>query len=157
MLEAGEYATGRGHLAEAAYAAYAELAERFEVIVAEGAGSPAEINLREGDYVNAGLAQRFGLPMIIVGDIDRGGVFAALYGTWALLDEPDRKLITAFVINKFRGDLDVLRPGLDELRRMTEIPVAGVLPWLPGSVAGCRGQPGAAQAAWRRAGARVPD
>ena len=82
VLEAGEYATGRRHLAEAAFAAYAELAERFEVIIAEGAGSPAEINLRAGDYVNAGLAQRFGLPMIIVGDIDRGGVFAALYGTW---------------------------------------------------------------------------
>ena len=131
VLEAGEYATGRRHLAEAAFAAYAELAGRFEVIIAEGAGSPAEINLRTGDYVNAGLAQRFGLPMIIVGDIDRGGVFAALYGTWGLLDEPDRKLITAFVINKFRGDFDVLRPGLDELRRITDIPVAGVLPWLP--------------------------
>jgi adenosylcobyric acid synthase len=131
VLEAGEYATGRRHLAEAAYAAYAELAERFDVIIAEGAGSPAEINLRSADYVNAGLAQRFGLPMIVVGDIDRGGVFAALYGTWALLDEPDRKLITAFVINKFRGDLGVLRPGLAELTRMTDIPVAGVLPWLP--------------------------
>jgi adenosylcobyric acid synthase len=69
--------------------------------------------------------------MIVVGDIDRGGVFAALYGTWALLDEPDRKSITAFVINKFRGDLGVLRPGLDELTRMTDVPVAGVLPWLP--------------------------
>ena len=131
VLEAGEYATGRTQLAEAAYAAYAELSERFEVIIAEGAGSPAEINLRAGDYVNAGLAQRFGLPMVIVGDVDRGGVFAALYGTWALLDEPDRKLITAFVINKFRGDLGVLRPGLEELSRMTDVPVAGVLPWLP--------------------------
>ncbi len=84
-LEAGEYATGRAHLAAAAYAAYEELSERFAMIVCEGAGSPAEINLRAGDYVNAGLAQRFGLPMVVVGDIDRGGVFAALYGTWALL------------------------------------------------------------------------
>ena len=131
VLEAGEYATGRAHLAEAAYAAYTELAQRFQVIIAEGAGSPAEINLRAGDYVNAGLAQRFGLPMVVVGDIDRGGVFASLYGTWALLDEADRKLITAFVINKFRGDLSVLEPGMDELTRMTDIPVAGVLPWLP--------------------------
>ncbi|HWJ51803.1 MAG TPA: cobyric acid synthase [Propionibacteriaceae bacterium] len=131
-LEAGDYATGRAHLAEAAYAAFEELAGRFEMIVCEGAGSPAEINLREGDYVNAGLARRFGLPMVVVGDIDRGGVFAALYGTHALLDEADQKLITCFVINKFRGDPDVLAPGLDELTRRTGIPVAGVLPWLEG-------------------------
>ena len=130
-LEAGEYATGRAHLAAAAYAAYAELAERFEMVVCEGAGSPAEINLRAGDYVNAGLAQRFGLPMVVVGDIDRGGVLAALYGTWALIDEADRALISAFVINKFRGDEAVLAPGLDELTRRTGVPVAGVLPWLP--------------------------
>jgi adenosylcobyric acid synthase len=130
-LEAGEYATGRAHLAAAAYAAYVELAERFELVVCEGAGSPAEINLRTGDYVNAGLAQRFGLPMVVVGDIDRGGVLAALYGTWALLEEADRKLISAFVINKFRGDEAVLAPGLDELTRRTGVPVAGVLPWLP--------------------------
>ena len=130
-LEAGEYATGRAHLAAAAYAAYEELSERFAMVVCEGAGSPAEINLRAGDYVNAGLAQRFGLPMVVVGDIDRGGVFAALYGTWALLDEADRKLISAFVINKFRGDEAVLAPGLDELTRRTGVPVAGVLPWLP--------------------------
>jgi adenosylcobyric acid synthase len=130
-LEAGEYATGRAHLATAAYAAYEELSERFAMVVCEGAGSPAEINLRAGDYVNAGLAQRFGLPMVVVGDIDRGGVFAALYGTWALLEEADRKLISAFVINKFRGDEAVLAPGLDELTRRTGVPVAGVLPWLP--------------------------
>jgi adenosylcobyric acid synthase len=131
-LEAGEYATGRAHLAEAAYTAYAELADRFEMIICEGAGSAAEINLREGDYVNAGLARRFGLPMVVVGDIDRGGVFAALYGTYALLAVADQQLISSFVINKFRGDPDVLAPGLDELTRRTQIPVAGVLPWLDG-------------------------
>jgi adenosylcobyric acid synthase len=131
-LEAGEYAGGRAHLAEAAYAAYEELTDRFDMVICEGAGSPAEINLREGDYVNAGLARRFGLPMVVVGDIDRGGVFAALYGTYALLEEADRKLITCFVINKFRGDLGVLAPGLEELTRRTQIPVAGVLPWLEG-------------------------
>ena len=85
-LEAGEYATGRRALAEAAFAAFRELSEKYEVIIAEGAGSPAEINLRDGDYVNLGLAREFGLPVIIVGDIDRGGVFASLYGTVALLD-----------------------------------------------------------------------
>jgi adenosylcobyric acid synthase len=129
-LQAGEYATGRGALAEAAYAAYAELAARFDLVVCEGAGSPAEINLRAGDYVNLGLARRFGLPTTVVGDIDRGGVFAALYGTCALLDDADRALITSMVINKFRGDQSVLEPGLAELTRRTGVPFAGVLPWL---------------------------
>lgn len=132
VLEAGEYATGRRHLAEAAFAAYAELAERFEVVVCEGAGSPTEINLRAGDYVNLGLARRFGLPVVVVGDIDRGGVFAALFGTVALLDPADRALVQAFVINKFRGDPAVLQPGLAELSRRTGVPFAGVLPWLAG-------------------------
>jgi adenosylcobyric acid synthase len=130
-LESGEYATGRGHLAAAAFAAYDELASRFEVIVCEGAGSPAEINLRAGDYVNLGLAQAKKLPVVVIGDIDRGGVLASLYGTVALLDDDDRRLITAFLINKFRGDVRVLQPGLDELSRRTGVPCAGVLPWLP--------------------------
>jgi len=131
-LEAGEYATGRRHLAEAAYVAYQELAGRFELVVCEGAGSPAEINLRAGDYVNLGLARRFGLPTVVVGDIDRGGVFASLYGTVELLAPQDRALVRAFVVNKFRGDPDVLQPGLDELTRRTGVPFAGVLPWLDG-------------------------
>jgi adenosylcobyric acid synthase len=101
------------------------------VVIAEGAGSPAEINLRRGDYVNLGLAREFGLPVVVVGDIDRGGVFASLYGTVALLEPEDRRLITAFVINKFRGDEAVLAPGLIELTRRTGVPFAGVLPWLP--------------------------
>ena len=79
--------SGRGHLAAAAFAAYDELASRFEVIICEGAGSPAEINLRAGDYVNLGLARAKKLPVIVIGDIDRGGVFASLYGTVALLDD----------------------------------------------------------------------
>ena len=131
-LEAGEYATGRRHLAEAAFAAYAELADRFELVVCEGAGSPAEVNLRAGDYVNLGLARRFGLPTVVVGDIDRGGVFAALYGTVALLQPDDRALVRAFLVNKFRGDPGVLQPGLEELTRRTGVPFAGVLPWLTG-------------------------
>ena len=131
-LEAGEYATGRRHLAEAAFAAYEELAGRFDLVVCEGAGSPAEINLRAGDYVNLGLARRFGLPCVVVGDIDRGGVFASLYGTVALLEPADRAVVRAFLINKFRGDAGVLQPGLDELTRRTGVPFAGVLPWLTG-------------------------
>ena len=113
----GNSPSGRRHLAEAAFAAYAELADRYDVIVCEGAGSPAEINLRAGDYVNMGLAQRFSLPVIVVGDIDRGGVFASLFGTQALLDDADRALLRGFVINKFRGDVDLLRPGLDRIDR----------------------------------------
>ena len=130
-LEAGAYATGRRALAEAAFAAYSELSDKYDLIVCEGAGSPAEINLRAGDYVNLGLARRFDLPVTVVGDIDRGGVFASLYGTAALLDDADRRLLRAFVINKFRGDRTVLEPGLGDLTRRTGIPFAGVLPWLP--------------------------
>ena len=164
-LESGEYATGRTHLAQAAYAAYEELAARFDLVVCEGAGSPAEINLRSGDFVNAGLAQRFGLPMVVVGDIDRGGVLAALYGTWALLEEADRKLISAFLINKFRGDEAVLAPGLEELTRRTEVPVAGVLPWLSDlwldaedtlEIGAWRHQTGTAPTALRVAVVRLP-
>ena len=130
-LESEEYANGRGHLAAAAFAAYDELAGRFEVIICEGAGSPAEINLRAGDYANLGLARAKDLPVVVVGDIDRGGVFASLYGTVALLDDDDRQLVKGFLINKFRGDVAVLQPGLEELSRRTGVPFVGVLPWLP--------------------------
>jgi len=129
-LEAGQYAAGRGHLREAAFAAYRELADDYELVVCEGAGSPAEINLRAGDYVNLGLAREFGLPVVVVGDIDRGGILASLYGTWALLDEADRATLKAFVINKFRGDVSVLEPGLEEITARTGVPFAGVIPWL---------------------------
>ena len=129
-LMAGQYTAGRAELAQAAFAAYEELAARFDLIISEGAGSPAEINLRSGDYVNLGLARQFNLPVVVVGDIDRGGVFAALYGTVALLEPADRALVRAFLINKFRGDEAVLRPGLDELTARTGVPFAGVLPWL---------------------------
>lgn len=164
-LESGDYANGRGHLAAAAFAAYDELADRFEVIICEGAGSPAEINLRAGDYVNLGLARAKGLPVVVVGDIDRGGVFASLYGTVALLDAGDQQLIAAFLINKFRGDVSVLQPGLEELSRRTGIPFAGVLPWLPDvwldaedslAVGSWQRQQGAADAALRVAVVHLP-
>jgi adenosylcobyric acid synthase len=121
----------RTHLAEAAYAAYDDLASRFDLVVCEGAGSPAEINLRADDYVNMGLAQHAGMPVIVVGDIDRGGVFAAMYGTVALLDAADQRLMAGFVVNKFRGDVSLLRPGLDRLEQVTGRRVHGVLPWSP--------------------------
>lgn len=129
-LEAGEWATGRAGLAEVAFDSLAELRQRFDVVVCEGAGSPAEINLRAGDYVNMGLARHANLPVVVVGDIDRGGVFAAMYGTLALLDAEDQALIAGWIVNKFRGDLSLLAPGLDMLAKLTDRPVLGVLPWL---------------------------
>ncbi|MGZ4535990.1 MAG: cobyric acid synthase, partial [Nocardioidaceae bacterium] len=129
-LEAHEFAGGRAALAEAAFAAYDDLASRFDLVVCEGAGSAAEVNLRAHDYVNMGLARHAGLPTLVVGDIDRGGVFAAMYGTLALLDAADQALVSGFVVNKFRGDVDLLRPGLSTLTSLTGRPVLGVLPWL---------------------------
>ncbi|MFG1951013.1 cobyric acid synthase [Micromonospora sp. NPDC048830] len=128
-VTAGNYHSLRPRLAEVAFAALAELREAYDVVVCEGAGSPAEINLRAGDYVNMGLARHADLPTIVVGDIDRGGVFASMFGTVALLDPADQALVAGFVINKFRGDLGLLRPGLDMLRQVTGRPTYGVLPW----------------------------
>ncbi|WP_041626059.1 cobyric acid synthase [Stackebrandtia nassauensis] len=107
-----------------------ELRSRYDVVICEGAGSPAEINLRAHDIVNLGLARTADIPTIVVGDIDRGGVFASLYGTLALLEPADQRLIAGFVVNKFRGDVGLLRPGLDSLTELTGRPVYGVLPWL---------------------------
>lgn len=101
----------------------------YEAVVCEGAGSPTEINLRANDIANMGLARAADLPVLVVGDIDRGGVFAHLFGTLALLDPADQALVTGFVINKFRGDPALLEPGLRQLRGLTGRPVYGVLPW----------------------------
>lgn len=130
-VSSSDWESGRRHLATAAHAAYDDLASRYDVIIAEGAGSPTEINLRAGDYVNMGLARHAGLPTVVVGDIDRGGLFAALHGTVALLEAADQALISGFIANKFRGDLGLLRPGIDELTRLTGRPTYGVLPWHP--------------------------
>ena len=129
-LEAGEWTTGRKMLAQRAFEAFRDLSSRFEVVIAEGAGSPAEINLREGDFVNMGLAQAVDLPVVVVGDIDRGGVLAAMYGTLALLDEADQARIRGWIVNKFRGDLSLLEPGLRMLEERTARPVLGTLPFL---------------------------
>lgn len=123
---------GRAELAEAAHRAYDELAGRYDVVVAEGAGSPTEINLRSGDYVNMGLARHAGLPVLVVGDVDRGGVFAAFFGTVALLSGEDQDLVAGFIVNKFRGQQRLLEPGLADLERLTGRRVFGTLPWHPG-------------------------
>jgi adenosylcobyric acid synthase len=127
-----DWTSGRRHLAAAAHAAFDDLAARYDVVIAEGAGSPAETNLRSGDYVNMGLARHASLPVVVVGDIDRGGVFAAMFGTVALLSPEDQALIAGFVVNKFRGDSSLLAPGLSSLSRLTGRTVYGVLPWDPG-------------------------
>ena len=126
-----DFVDGRRHLARAAYDAFDDLASRFDVVVAEGAGSPAEINLRASDYVNLGLARHAGMATVVVGDIDRGGVFAAMLGTVALLEPADQRLVAGFVVNKFRGDRTLLEPGLRQLEELTGRPVHGVLPWNP--------------------------
>ena len=116
-------------LAEAVAASIADLRRRFDVVICEGAGSPAEINLRHRDIANMGLARSADLPVIVVGDIDRGGILAAMYGTLAVLEPQDQRHIAGFVINKFRGDKRLLDPGLDMLKAMTGRPTLGVLPW----------------------------
>ena len=110
----------------------ADLRSRFDVVVCEGAGSPTEINLRADDIANMGLATAADLPVIVVGDIDRGGIFPALYGTVALMPPADQRLVAGFLVNKFRGDVRLLEPGLAELARLTGRPTLGVLPWLGG-------------------------
>lgn len=129
-LDSRNWSAGREVLASSAHDALAELRARFDVVVCEGAGSPAEVNLREGDYVNMGLARAADLPVVLVGDIDRGGVLAAMAGTVGLLDKQDQARLAAFVVNKFRGDRALLEPGLRTLREITGRPVLGVLPWL---------------------------
>jgi len=109
-----------------------ELRRRFDVVVCEGAGSPAEINLRENDLANMGLARTAGLPVLLVGDIDRGGLFASLYGTLALLSPEDQSLLAGFLVNKFRGDPAVLASGLERMTSLTGRPFFGTLPWIPG-------------------------
>jgi adenosylcobyric acid synthase len=126
------YRPMKAALHEQVLASLADLRARFDVVVCEGAGSPTEINLRDDDIANMGLATAAGLPVVVVGDIDRGGLFPALYGTVALMPPADQRLVAGFLVNKFRGDVRLLTPGLDAMTRLTGRPTLGVLPWVPG-------------------------
>lgn len=128
-MQAMEYYRRKRTYIPAVLEAYHSLAAEYDVIVIEGAGSPAEINLKEDDIVNMGLARLVDAPVLLVGDIDRGGVFAQLYGTVALLEEEERRRIKGVIVNKFRGDRAILEPGLKTLAQLCGIPVAGVIPY----------------------------
>lgn len=129
-MRAAEYYHRKPEFFPAVRAAYGSLAEEFDIIVIEGAGSPAEINLKKDDIVNMGLAKMVDAPVLLVGDIDRGGVFAQLYGTIALLEEDEKRRVKGVVVNKFRGDRAILEPGLAQLEQLCGVPVAGVIPYL---------------------------
>jgi len=129
QYQAAEYFSMKRDLIPDVLSAYNSLAEEFDVIVIEGAGSPVEINLPADPFVNMGLARLVNAPVLLAGDIDRGGVFAQLYGTVALLGE-DRKYLAGTVVNKFRGDVSLLHPGLGQLEELTGVPVLGVVPYV---------------------------
>ncbi len=128
-MAARDYFRFKKTLVPTVQGAFDSLAERFDIVVIEGAGSPAEINLKSCDIVNMGMAKMAAAPVLLVGNIDCGGVFAQLIGTQILLDPDELPYLKACVINKFRGDVSLLQPGLDELERRMGVPVAGVVPW----------------------------
>ncbi len=135
-LEAAEYLKDRSALWEVVTQALSRLLSEYELIIVEGAGSPAEVNLREADIANMRVATWLNCPVLLVGDIDRGGVFASLYGTLELLERHERQLVKGTIINKFLGDVSLLREGLDFLKARAGVPVVGVLPyvrdlWIP--------------------------
>ncbi|HSV30948.1 MAG TPA: cobyric acid synthase [Atribacteraceae bacterium] len=128
-LETLDYYERKDYLWSVVQKSLASLCRDFDLVVIEGAGSPAEINLRDQDIVNMRVARELRCPVVIIGDIEKGGVFASLYGTWALLLEEERTLVAGFLINKFRGNERLLDPGIREIERLTGVPVLGVLPY----------------------------
>ena len=128
-MRAMEYYRRKREFIPAVMEAYNSLAQEYDILVIEGAGSPAEINLKATDIVNMGLAELVDAPVLLVGDIDRGGVFAQLYGTIALLEPREQRRIKGTIVNKFRGDRAILQPGIDILEKICGVPVAGVIPY----------------------------
>lgn len=129
-MDAVSYHDYKPRLREQILEVYQSLAQEYDVLVLEGAGSPAEINLRDRDIVNMGMAEMAQCPVILVADIDRGGVFASIYGTLALLHDHERARVKGVVINKFRGDVALLYSGIEQIEALTGVPVLGVMPWL---------------------------
>ena len=129
-MNAADYMASRGARLDAVMQSFERLGREFELIIVEGAGSPAEINLREGDIANMGFARRGGVPVCIAGDIDKGGVIASLAGTRAVLSSEDAAMIRGFVINKFRGDAKLFEDGVTAIESRTGWPCFGVIPWL---------------------------
>lgn len=129
-MSAREYFACKKQLVPDILKAYQELEERYDYIIIEGAGSPAEINLKQDDIVNMGMAKMVKAPVLLVGDIDRGGVFAQLYGTIALLEDDERDMIKGLVINKFRGDKSILDPGIVMLEEKCNKKICGVIPYM---------------------------
>ena len=127
-MKASEYFARKKSYVESIMHAYDELSKEYDIIVVEGAGSPAEINLMDDDIVNMGLAKMLDAPVLLVGDIDRGGVFASLFGTVKLLDPEDQARVKGLVINKFRGDIDILKPGIGMIEERLGIDVLGTIP-----------------------------
>jgi adenosylcobyric acid synthase len=125
----GEYYVGIDEMLAVAKGALDRLSKQYDTIVIEGAGGAAEINLYDRDIANSRMARAVGSPILIVGDIERGGVFASLYGTYMLMPEEDKKLVKGFIINKFRGDATLLKSGIEKLEELTGVPVLGVLPY----------------------------
>jgi len=130
IMSASEYYKMKPELKRVIKEAYNKLAQCYDVIVIEGAGSPAEINLRDNDVVNMGLAELVDAPVILIGDIDRGGVFASIYGTIMLMPESERNRIKGFIINKFRGDVELLQPGIKMIEELVGKPCLGVVPYM---------------------------
>ncbi len=128
-MDAMEYHLYKPRLRERVGEVYRSLASEMDIVVLEGAGSPAEINLRDRDIVNMGMAEQADAPVLLVADIDKGGVFAAIYGTLALLRPEEKQRVKGVIINKFRGDPALLQPGINQIEALTGVPVVGVMPW----------------------------
>ncbi len=129
-MRAGEYFRRKKEFIPAIMEAYKELERKYDIIVIEGAGSPVELNLKKDDIVNMGMAKLAGVPVLLTGDIDRGGIFPQLLGTLDLLEDDERQLVKGLIVNKFRGDISLFRTGIDILEDRGKVPVIGVVPAL---------------------------
>lgn len=130
-MKAGEYYKNKKSFRDnIVKTAFDKLSENYDIIVIEGAGSPAEINLKQNDIVNMGMAKLASAPVILIGDIDRGGVFASLAGTMLLLDDEEKIHVKGMIINKFRGDIKLLEPGIDEIEKIMDRKIIGIVPYL---------------------------